>query len=174
MSIFIGGFVIGRSHLAILKLGTESERFAWSADLTRDDVTESWPSDGSRGTYVAWAGAFGVRRYRQPAGRGLFAELGAAAARPRLAVQRSTGVVTARETWLGIAVLGAGGRWGQRPRGLFGEVGLRAGVPLQTRHLYTDPVPPVDSREDGVTYHSWYFGRGQASAQLYLGLGYSL
>jgi hypothetical protein len=121
-----------------------------------------------------WSASAAVRRYTRPEARGFFAEAGGGAARAALAVSPEGAGEETRRATLPLAAWGVGGRFGIGRSPAFLELGYRSAIPLATRHLYTDDAAPEGSTREGVTYRSWYFGRGRPASQLYVGVGLTL
>jgi hypothetical protein len=80
----------------------------------------------------------------------------------------------ARRATVPLAAWRVGGRFGIGRSPAYAELGYRNAIPLATRYLFTDPTPPDGRTREGVTYRSWYFGRGRPASQLYVGLGLTL
>lgn len=170
-SVMAGGMAIGDSRLEMTKVSIEGGRWALMLDLTRDDTRERWDVDDSRGTYVLWGLSAQLRRYTRDGGRGFYFEGGAGSAKAALRVTDVQGLHTDRAAKIPMATWGVGGRFGIGSTSSFVEIGYRSAIALRERHLYTDATAPAGSTGDFVTYHSWYFKRGRAMGQPYLGLG---
>ena len=170
-SIFTGGFVIKSSILSTTKFGYEFNKFGFIADFTYDDYRETW-QDGSKSLFQILAISISGRVYLKPLGRGLFAELNAGIGRPALTTKEN-GQEKFRSAFLPISGFGIGWRFGQEPKGIFGEVGLRSTVGLKNIHLYTTDNEPNTHNVNSVSYQSWVFKRGEFSSQIYLGVGFS-
>jgi hypothetical protein len=178
-SVTVGGFLIADSRLALAKVEHARGRWSLVGDVTRDGVHERWSTSAtqvaSRGEYVMWSASAAARRYTRPRARGFFAEASGGVARAALEVTPDGGVAAAtRRATVPLAAWGVGGRFGIGRSPAFAELGYRSAIPLATRHLYTDPAPPEGSTRESVTYHSWYFGRGKPTSQMYVGLGLTL
>lgn len=171
VSIMGGGMLVGDSRLALSKASLEGERWAFMLDLTRDDTRETWEIDDSRGEYVLWALSAQLRRYSRHGGRGFFVEAGGGSAKASLLVADAGGASTTRHATVPMATWGGGGRFGTSRSSSFVEVGYRSVIALRERHMFTEAAAPEGSRKDFVTYHSWYFKRGRATGQPYLGVG---
>jgi hypothetical protein len=143
--------------------------------VTRDGVNERWTPTStqvaSRGAYVLWAASLSARRYTREGGRGFYGEVGGGAGRATLEVTPDAGATVARRATVPLATLGIGGRLGVGQTPAFVELGLRSAIPLATHHLHAGATPPAGSTRDLVSYQSWYFGRGKASSQMYVGIG---
>jgi hypothetical protein len=175
LAVAVGGFVIGPSRLALVKIEAARGRWSVVGDLTRDATQEEWEASAtqiaSRGDYVAWAAMGAVRRYARSGARGVFAELGGGAARATLTVTEPGVADVGRRGTVPLAAWGLGWRSGG-PQALgFVELGFRNGVGLATRHLYVDGASPPGSTEQAVSYRSWYLGAGQPTSQFYIALG---
>jgi hypothetical protein len=171
VSVMGGGMLVGDSRLALGKVSLEGGRWALMLDLTRDDTRERWAVDDSRGDYVLWGRSAQLRRYTRDAGRGFFIEGGGGTARASLRVTDALGARVDRAATVPMATWGIGGRFGVGASASFVEVGYRSVVVLRERHLHTAETPPDGSTRDFVTYQSWYFKRGRATGQPYVGFG---
>jgi hypothetical protein len=120
---------------------------------------------------VLWAASLAARRYTGEGGRGLYAEVGGGAGRATLDVTPDGGATVVRRATVPLATVGVGGRLGVGRTPAFVELGLRSAIPLATRHLHAGAAPPAGSTREPVSYQSWYFGRGRASSQMYVGIG---
>jgi hypothetical protein len=174
-SLLLGGFLIADSRLALAKVEHARGRWALVGDVTRDGVNERWTPTStqvaSRGAYVLWAASLSARRYTREGGRGFYGEVGGGAGRATLEVTPDAGATVARRATVPLATLGIGGRLGVGQTPAFVELGLRSAIPLATHHLHAGATPPAGSTRDLVSYQSWYFGRGKASSQMYVGIG---
>ena len=171
LSLTVGGMAIQRSRLLLGKLAYERGRLAVSAELMHDEVTEG-RGEGAENYYRARAATLVGRIYSRAPGRGFYGELGAGHARAALRSTDPAGTVRRDEGELPLLAYGGGVRFGRTRGGLFAELGLRSALFARELHLYTDEPPP-GSREERLGERSWFLGGGDASAQLYVGLGYS-
>jgi hypothetical protein len=176
-SLLVGGFVIAESRLALAKVEHARGRWAIVGDMTRDGVIERWTPTttqvASRGAYTLWAASLAARRYTRDGGRGFYGEVGGGAGRAALNVTPDGGATVTRRATVPLAMLGVGGRLGVGRTPAFVELGLRSAIPLATRHLHAGATPPPGSTREPVSYQSWYFGRGKASSQMFVGIGLS-
>jgi hypothetical protein len=171
MSALIGGMAVGESRLLASKLSVELGRWALVGDITRDAATERWTPSASSGDYLLWGFSGAVRRYTRTGGRGTFLEASAGVASLRFRVTEADGRSEQRNAEVTMMGWGLGHRfdipWGKT----FLELAYRANVPMRTTHLYVDDTPPDVRPREPISERSWYLGRGQATGQLYLGVG---
>lgn len=170
-SVMTGGIIFKNSLVSTNKIGYEWSHFGVITDFTYDTYKETW-EDKSRSYFDLYALSISGRYYSKKLGRGLFGEVNLGLGRAALTTKENNLQEVKKQT-LPLAGLGAGWRFGKKPKGLFGEIGYRFSMALSDAHLYTTDQKPGTDGLDNISYQSWLFEKGKGSGQLYAGIGFS-
>lgn len=170
-SVFTGGMIVSNSILSTTKIGYEYKHLGLSIDFSHDEYSETW-EDNTKSHFQIRVLSIASRYYLRQQGRSFFAELGIGIGNPTLSLKETSHTKKAKEQ-TPLAEWGLGWRFGKKPKGIFGEIGLRSTTSFKDIHLYTTEAAPDRAEIDNISYQSWLIKKGSFSSQIYVGIGYS-
>jgi|GEM_PF-5714423 len=171
-SVQLGVFKWKSQDMATLKVGYDRGHFGINGDYTFAYSEKNRSLDGSMDQYRAMIGFINGRVYSGQ-GRGLFAEVGAGGTFNRLKTIFEGEVAVKKAGFVPLVNAGLGYRLGFKPKGLYGEIGVRSTMALDDQHLYTTAEKPQGSQDKFHTYHSFYTRKFAKMLQPSLSIGYS-
>ena len=172
-SLMAGG-MLNRDVAYAVASGTYSvDRLSYYGDAILEIGRPQW-TDGSSGDYYFLGGSAGVRLTAIRGGQGVLLGLGLGGGYATLIVNDG-GTLTTLSAWQLAVVPQAGIRFG-RPSGIFGEVVVRATLPLNEVFVYAGDTPPETELLDRFSIfrdQAIYMPRTVSVSRVYIGVGYT-
>jgi hypothetical protein len=172
-SFWVGGMKFKKDALYCLKGGYEYKHWGGSVDIFYRTHKEERQEFGTNDYYRSLGFSVNGRYYVSQIARNIFAEIGAGTSTPSLKTTKKDAPTRVVRTKVQYITWGAGWRFGMKPRGLFGEIGYKGYLPLQTVLLYTSDSLPANLFDQMYSTNGLYIKQFQVTNTLYGGLGWS-